>query len=178
MARVTPYQTGFEIDDSQLTPGAIFRKNDGSLWEIAPDGSQAPLGSGGSGAVQQKAVSLTSAQIKALFSSPVTLVEAPGAGKAIQVLGVFANYTAGGTPYTDGDGEVVAWGDANTAVAENFWDLTSADSNGGQPRLDNEGSLVTTLFENVPLVLACATTDPTDGDGTAKVSVLYAVADV
>jgi len=48
VAQVTPFQTGFEVDDSQLTPGAIFRKNDGSLWEVLPDGSHQPLGNGGS----------------------------------------------------------------------------------------------------------------------------------
>lgn len=48
MTRVTPYQTGFEVDDSKLSPGTIFRKLDGSLWETLPNGDQQALGGGGS----------------------------------------------------------------------------------------------------------------------------------
>lgn len=48
MSRVTPFQTGFEVDDATLSPGAIFRKKDGSLWEVLPNGDQQALGGGGS----------------------------------------------------------------------------------------------------------------------------------
>lgn len=48
MTRVTPFQTGFELDDTDLSPGAIFRKLDGTLWEVQPDGSQVALGGDGS----------------------------------------------------------------------------------------------------------------------------------
>lgn len=45
---VTIFQTGFRVDAGALQPGDLFRKDDDSLWEVKPDGTQVALGSGGS----------------------------------------------------------------------------------------------------------------------------------
>jgi len=43
---------------------------------------------------------LSSAQLAAINTTPVTAIAAPGAGKYIQILGVSAKYVYGGTAYT------------------------------------------------------------------------------
>lgn len=134
---------------------------------------------GGSQVVFTAKVSLSSAQLLALFSSPVTLVAAPGAGKAIQVLGVFGAFTAGGTPYVDDDGEAIGYAsDLSDPLAESPWDLTNPSSNGGPTIPKADQTQDPSVWENAAVVIACPTTDPTEGDGTAKIVVTYTVIDI
>lgn len=49
MTEVTIFQTGFRMDDSQLQPGDIFRKGDGTVWLVNPDSSQTQIVGGGGG---------------------------------------------------------------------------------------------------------------------------------
>lgn len=133
---------------------------------------------GGSNTVQQVTVSLSSAQLLSLFSSPVTLVPAPGAGKAIQVLGVFGIFEAGETPYVDGDGEKIAYAtDLFDPVADSPWDMTNPDSNGGPAAGKSEQEFDPSVWLNADVVIGCPTTDPTEGDGTALIVVTFTVID-
>jgi hypothetical protein len=50
--------------------------------------------------VQVATVTLTSAQLKALNTTPVQIIPAPGAGKVIALLGGFAQYNFGTVAYT------------------------------------------------------------------------------
>lgn len=75
MSRVTPFQLGFEVDDSLLAPGTIFRKLDGTLWKVDPNGSQSPLSSGGAGAWGEAATAQFTGS-----GSPVGVVTPNGEG--------------------------------------------------------------------------------------------------
>src|SRR5271163_1499380 len=63
-----------------------------------------PTGGGGSGAILSTGkISLTSAQLLALFSDPVTIIPAPGAGKMILVIAAIYELIYGSTTYEGSD---------------------------------------------------------------------------
>ena len=63
--------------------------SDGTNWTSAA--------AAGGGAVSTATVTLTSAQIKALHATPITLVAAPGSGKVVVLLSYFAKFVYGGS---------------------------------------------------------------------------------
>lgn len=87
-------------------------------------------GAGGSSIVQQAIVNITSAQIKTLNASPITIVAAQGAGTFIEFLSATVEYVCSGcTQYTAGSNLTFAWTGgvyAATAIGNtNFNGLTA-----------------------------------------------------
>lgn len=84
---------------SSVSPGQIVKcsSNGSGIWTIANAGTSA----GGSG-VQSKVVPLTSANILALNSTPLSLIASPGSGKAIKVLNIGLKMTTTATQYANG----------------------------------------------------------------------------
>jgi len=60
-----------------------------------------PILSGGSGALSLTRATLTDAQVKAVPTTPVTVIAAPGAGKAIMILTAWMRLDARGGAYTN-----------------------------------------------------------------------------
>jgi hypothetical protein len=85
----------------------------GELW-LPPSGAVAVSGHPQVvGLVQSATVSLTSAQILALTTTPIQIIPAPGAGKMILMQGGYYESTFGTTPYT---GDVAAYYGSGTAT--------------------------------------------------------------
>lgn len=152
---------------SGATTGAALVWN-GSAWVPA---------SGAIPGVQTTSVTLSSAQVLALFTTPVTLVPAQGAGFFIQPIATLLNYQFKTTQYTDHGGGL-AFGfngsNANTvqAATAGFWDQTSSRYT------------MTTTFSRTSVSIAAAnqaltiiqtTANPTGGDGLLMVTVEYVV---
>jgi hypothetical protein len=126
-------------------------------------------------------VALSSAQLLALFTSPVTIVPAPGAGKRISVLAVSYTYNFVTTGYNlTGDlGPRLYFGgpgghQADTGTGTMFTlssSLVNA-ANGATFTVSN-GTAIADV-ENQSLVITNDTGDMTAGDGTGSVTVLYA----
>ena len=133
--------------------------------------------SGGSQPVQVVTARISSAQFLQLFTTPIQLVAAPGVGKVVVPLSFTGLFTFGTTPYVDGDGEQIGWASsfASTQITGAAFDSTMGSSNGGYATPTQAPSLAPGDFENQPLVVGCITTDPTGGDGTAVVSILYSI---
>lgn len=138
---------------------------------------------GGSQAVSSAVVTVSSAQIKAMFDTPIQLVAAPGAGKALVPCSVVALIT-GSVPYTMSDLPTVQTGVGFTGVSfgctamSNL--LTVGDHTTGVS-LDtgvNAGSTSDSFGENQPITLAVDDANPQDGDGTMIVTILYLILDV
>ncbi len=84
----------------------VYADSGGALRSVQSDGTDAPVGGGGSQTVLVHTATLTHAQILALPSTPdggIEIVPAPGAGKAIDVLRValFTNITEEAQQYTN-----------------------------------------------------------------------------
>lgn len=164
---------------SQLTAGTIGT-TDLLVFQDAAGAAEAKKATvqdvlnlaGGSG-VQTVKVSLTSADILALNSTPYTLVAAQGAGTMINVLKVWYLYRFVTTAYTGGGLLTVTMGPINIAPAlANL--LSSSTDLIGRP-----GTGVTTTtssfgYDNTPVLLNCSLAQ-TLGDSTLDVYVTYDV---
>jgi hypothetical protein len=145
-----------------------------------------PVAGGSSGSslpLVRVSQAVTSAQVLALFSNPLVLVAAPGAGKAICVESGWMFYKAGTTPYTTGGANLQL---APLSVATTF--LYAACFNAPQAGLIDQAASRTAIlepasnspvpssdFSNQPLALASDTADPTLGNGTLLLSFYYTI---
>lgn len=113
------------------------------------------------------AISLTSAQIKALHTTPISIVSAQGAGKVIVIdeivlkntfnANAFAGANAIEARYTDGSGAKVTADFPSTG----FINIAS----GSAYSINKSLATAVVGVANAPVVLAVPTADPTAGDG-------------
>ena len=124
--------------------------------------------------MQQASVTLSSAQLLAIFTTPVTIVPALGAGiVAVPVVATF-NYHNGGTAYTDGGGLLlVAWPGAQSGVSvttAGFWDQTQSTFADGSA---NRAAIPIATVANQAIVARQSVANPTLGNGTVAITVSY-----
>lgn len=169
-------------------------------WAITDAGANAdattistPLASNGAGVLsfadtgyKYATGSLTSAQIKALFDTPVELIPAPGANKmvviqgfALQVLFNTAAYTAGGAVYLQ-YGAAAHGGNFATPVAgipSAFVTGVAANSSviSTSGQIDSTTGLVIGSAANAAITITNATQDFATGLGTANWFVWYSI---
>lgn len=130
------------------------------------------------GTVLEKEVSLTSAEILAIYTTPKTLVAAPGVGKVLQFMGAVgfldfnsAAYDNAGiftVKYTDGSGTAVSDAVAAAAFCNQADDCYEEFA---------KTTVETELTSNAALVLACDTDNPETGDSPIKIKIFYRVLD-
>lgn len=126
-------------------------------------------------------VRMTSAELLALFTTAKPLVAAPGANKVLNFIEATISYVAGATAYTI---------NSSTNLSIKHKDKTGADlsstraTTGFIDQSTNQYSLfrplaaqlaLTTNSINQPLCLSLAGANPTLGDGTLIVTVVYRV---
>jgi hypothetical protein len=131
-----------------------------------------------SGAVLNATVTLTSAQLQQLHSSPVSVVAAPGVGQFINVLSFAVQYKAGSAPY-------VLAGGGNFAIAPKFVNASAVPAVGLINQSTNgvamsgeypQATVSQSALENKPMTVQNDTgTEWTGGDGTVTVTVYYTV---
>ena len=119
-------------------------------------------------------VGITSAELLAIYTTPVELVATPGTRYVHEFLSallildyVSADYATNGDltiRETDGSGTAVS-----DTVAQADWLQASADA----MQIVQALSADVALTAGAPLVLACATGNPTAGDSPARVQVRY-----
>lgn len=131
-------------------------------------------GGGGGTVVSTGDISISSAQLLTAFSNPVLLIAAPGAGKQIKVLQVAYKYIFNATPYTTTDNISTFIGPvSNDNPADPGTQIFNQSENFNAWSVGEAGSTIQADLEDQPLFLGCPTTDPTGGDGTMLVNVLY-----
>ena len=128
----------------------------------------------------QASVSLTAANIIGMSVTPVELVAAPGAGKALVFLGLVANVTRTDTAFTGGgavSAKYAGGSDVMATIASSV--ITGAAGQTISRRIPADLSdLDIAAVENKALVLTNADVPFADGTGTAEVTVLYTTIDV
>ena len=166
----------------QLSTGATTT-NDCAKFDANGNTVDAGSGCGGSPTLQHVQVSISSAQIKTLHASPVTLVAAPGSGSMLQfvtatvefVCSSCTTYTAGGnTNFSYSNGDFVS----STVSAGNFVVGPTADKQ--WTFLQSTNSAATVNWPNDERNLAIVlqnwqATEYATGTGTLLVDVWYTV---
>lgn len=126
------------------------------------------------GVVRRQRVTLTSAQILALFTTPVTLVAAPGAGKYISVDEIFARVNYGSAAYVSANALEFRYTDG--AGVKVSGDLAAGFVQANSNRADKAvGVAAAQAVANAPLVVAVPSANPTTGDSTFTLDILYRI---
>lgn len=143
----------------------------GRSWVAVGSGG----GGGGSSTTLTSQTSLSSAQILAIYTTPIQLIAAPGAGKIIVPWTIIVDYTFGTSPYSGG---LYMYETTGSQM------ITSSNTINGSVNIirifmlyngqatNNNVSVV----DNAPLMVAgSGGGNPTGGDGTAKITVIYQI---
>jgi hypothetical protein len=130
----------------------------------------------GGGSVNTIKVSLTSADILALFTTPFTLIPAQGAGTLINVLKVWYKYNFNTTAYTGGGSLTVIYNNSLIPATTAFSNLLGQTSNYiGRPAMSfSVLTLLNSDIVNVPVTLLGSVAQ-TLGDSTLDVYITYDV---
>lgn len=127
---------------------------------------------------QYKTVSLTAANLIAMFTTPVSVIAAPGTGKAIIVDTILFEMTTTATQFTGGGAVDFVFHGTSTAthtgtIPASIVTTTAGTSNTqlGSPTAANG----TTVMANTGVDITNATAAFAAGTGTAKVQIWYSV---
>lgn len=127
------------------------------------------------GVVQTKLVTVTTAEILALFTTPKELVAAPGAGKVLEFCGAVFFIDFNTTAYTTrGDLTVACY---TTVVSDSVAAAALVQQADDCYEQMFPLAVETELVANKPLNLYCATGNPLAGDSPIYVSISYIVHD-
>ena len=125
--------------------------------------------------LQAAQVTLTAAQIKALHTTPITLIAAQGANTIIDVETIIAKLAFGTTQYTGTNAIETRFTNASGAKAAA--DIGSTFLNGSANAVDQVGGVTTevTPVANAAIVLSVPTANPAAGDSPVTFTVFYRV---
>jgi hypothetical protein len=132
--------------------------------------------SGAQGQIQSVAVAIANAAVKTLFSVGSTLLPAPGAGKAWDVLDMFVQNNFLTTAFAAGGAIQASYGAGVTNPATANIAATFLTSPAASQDIRVAGALGSTLRSavvNQPITLAAATADFTTGAGSLIVILTY-----
>ena len=133
--------------------------------------------------VQHKTVTLTAANIIAMYTTPVALIAAPGAGKSIVVQKVAFTITRTSTAFTGGGAPIVQYAatanGGGTQALDSTLAATVITGAAGTTVSFRNGAVVSdaasTVTQNVGLFISNATAVFAAGMGTATVDIWYVV---
>lgn len=126
-----------------------------------------------SGSVINAKVSLTSAEILNLFTTPKVAILAPGVGKIIRILGVTFKYNFGTIAYSTNSLRVVL----NSSIAISITNILNGSSSSSlnTSPLTSLGSVAFADWENQSIKIDVLAQNPTAGDGTVEVYISYTI---
>lgn len=127
--------------------------------------------------IQYKRVRVTSAEILLLYSTPKTLLDAPGSGKVIEFLSAVFFLDHGGTDYAAGGAAVIQTITGNTAVSDAVAAATLINASADVYVACQALSAEVALDVNQGLELTNASAVHTTGNGILTVEVAYRIHD-
>lgn len=150
-------------------PGATAVIYGGS--HVATDGTVTATYDAGS--AQHAKVTLTSAQILALNTTPIQLVAAPGAGYYISVVEVMALLNYGTTQYTGANNVEIRY--TNGSGAKVTGDLASSWLDSSATTAVKAVAAAVTPVANAKIVASVPTANPAAGDSTVTIDIAYRI---
>lgn len=124
------------------------------------------------GTIQRTRVTLTSAQILALFTTPIQLLPAPGAGYYNDIYSIIALNKFNSVAYTGANALEVRYTDGSGVKATG--DLAAAFINAAATRVDKAvGAAVAVVVPNAAIVAAVPTANPAAGNGTITFDIAF-----
>lgn len=117
-------------------------------------------------------VTLSSAQILALNTTPIQLVPAV-TGKLLVPQFLFQKYNHASTPYTTSGLFRIGLGSINFGFAAFGAVITSADNAQGLNNFSYSQSTSGLTYQNLPIIIGATTANPTGGDGTLDLYLTY-----
>lgn len=127
----------------------------------------------GFGYIIKRSITLTSAQILALFTTPITVIPAAGAGTVIVVNKLVAKLPYVSTTYAGANALEVRY--TNAAGAKATADLPTSFLNSASTAYYKAIEASVAPVENSPVVVAIPTANPTVGNSTIVLEIEYAV---
>lgn len=126
------------------------------------------------GVAERRTVTLTTAQVLALNTTPVVLVPAPGTGKSISIDEVvFKAPAAGTTAYTGANAIEIRYTDGSGAKCTG--DIAAAALNSITSRVDKAIAAAVTAVVGAAVVAVVPTANPGAGTGSVTFDVIYRV---
>ena len=173
MARFTQYPTASTGDYADATTFLIANEG-GEVKQASLEGLRDTFGS----SLQSASLVIPSAQVLALNTTPQTIVEAQGAGKAIQVISASIKLSFNTTAYSTASSVFLQTSVANQRQAEvTVFDATVSTVR-NFTKHQAAGATDTQIIANAALEVKAKTADPTLGDSDVEVFVLYRVIDI
>lgn len=158
---------------------------DGSVKLLAYDGTNFQIISGEAlttSSVTSVTVDVSSAEILALFTTPKTLISAPGANKIIFVLGLIVHYKFVSAAYSQAGGLLSFRYNNGSGASVNASGLTMITGVSDGVVIPQLGAYTSPSAAsgvvNKAVVLCNSVADPTTGSGTLKISISYRIVDV
>ena len=121
-------------------------------------------------------IALTANQLQTVFTSPVTLIPSPGAGKVLDIMSVMISFDAGNTVYDFGAGNVLNLETNNIPQFNiNIGTLNSATDLIAKLEINAAAASQINLPSGVPLVLQANSANPTQGNGLLYLNIFHRV---
>ena len=164
--------TGFIDDDTMATASATNIASAESVkayvdTEVASS----------SGNLKRVSVSVSSAELLAINSTPKTLIAAQGVDQVIILHRAYCEYTYGTTTYAGDTTLVIEYGGTAYKLSSDAFNINATSSRYAIYSSVNISNSVDDLA-NKAAILTTASSDPTTGDGTFKIWLEYTVIDV
>lgn len=154
----------------------IVFTSDGDTNQVAFEAAVAQANvNNGCECLHSASLTITSAQVLALNSTPLTIVAAQGVGMAIELLSWSAKIENVTTPYATNTTINLTCGGIAPMGTSSALLLSSVDKIAQFARSENPSAAQTQMIENAALQITSAGGDPTTGDGDITVYVLYRV---
>jgi hypothetical protein len=126
------------------------------------------------GALQVVTVNVSSSEILNLFSSPKTLIAAPGAGKYIQVVHAYL-FLDVGTVYSNTTTSIQYATGQNIIGPITTFLSAGSDTLSNWPSIGGTTAAAFTQFENSAVQYVASGSNPTTGTGTVRINLIYRI---